>query len=120
HGPTSWPAPRQCRGAYQWMLDHCVRRAAADHQRAKEVFRKAGPTEDLLDDERAAGHIRGALQHCGVACHQPWCSEAKDLPKREVPRHDGEDGAERRKRDKAFRASVLTISGARKCLAFSA
>ena len=74
--------------------------------------RKARVAEEILDREGAAGHVRGVLQHARVPGHHRGRGEAEDLPEREVPRHHGEDHAERLERHVALRdASVASGSG---------
>ena len=64
----------------------------------------AGALEDLLDGQRAAGHVGGVLEHGAVAGHQRRRGEAEDLPEGEVPGHDRQHHAERLERDVALRS----------------
>ena len=54
--------------------------------------RRGGP--DVLDGERAAGHVGGVLEQADVAGHEGRGREAEDLPEGKVPRHHGQHGAE--------------------------
>jgi hypothetical protein len=67
----------------------------AHEQRAERVARHPGFVENLLDGESAAGDVGGVLEQTHVPCRERRRGEAKDLPEGEVPRHDGEDEAER-------------------------
>ena len=51
--------------------------------------------EDLLERDRGAGDVRRVLEQRHVAGQQRGRGEADDLPEREVPRHHGEDHADR-------------------------
>ena len=67
----------------------------ANQERAKEIFRKSRVAEDFLDFERAARHVGSMFQDSRVPRHQRRGGEAEDLPKRKVPRHDGQYGTYR-------------------------
>ena len=53
--------------------------------------------EELLDGEGAAGDVGGVFKEDRVAADENGRDGAEDLPEREIPRHDGEDDAERGK-----------------------
>ena len=69
---------------------------------AEERGREAGVLEDLLDGERAAGHVGRVLEEAGVAGHEGGRGEAEHLPEWEIPRHDREHGAEGQERHEAL------------------
>ena len=98
----SRPAPSQGHSAHQRMLDHRINLLVADHQRAKQVFRKARLAEHRFDRERAARHVRGVLEQSRIAGHEARGRKSEHLPEREIPRHHGENDADRIERDKAL------------------
>ena len=75
--------------------DDGVHGGAWHEQGAEGAFGEAAGADDGLDLERAAGDVGGVLEDGGVARHEGRRGEAEDLPVGEVPRHDGEDDAER-------------------------
>jgi hypothetical protein len=77
------------------VVDQPFHFARGDEQRPKAARRIAGAPEQLFDRERRLRHVRGVLQERDVARHERRRREAHDLPEREVPRHHGEDRAER-------------------------
>src|SRR5207249_3228916 len=43
---------------------------------------------------RALRHVGCMFEQPHVSGHQRWRGKPKDLPEREIPRHDGQDGSE--------------------------
>ena len=73
-----------------------VRHVLRRHDQAGEHARgRAGRGEHLLQRQRRARDVGRVLEERRVARHQRRPGEADDLPEREVPRHDGEDDADR-------------------------
>ncbi len=56
---------------------------------------KAGAAHQRLDCESALRDVGGVLQQADVARHQRGREKAEDLPEGKVPRHHGENDAER-------------------------
>src|SRR5947209_5331019 len=75
--------------------------AARDQHRTEQARRQTGAGEDLLNRQRAAGHVRGMLQNGAVTCHERRGGKPKNLPERKVPGHDRQHHPERLKRDEA-------------------
>ena len=92
----------------------------ADEQGLKSACGESGFEENLFNCEGALRHVGGVLEQSDVAGHQRGSGEAKHLPEGEVPRHDGENGADGAIADEAFLAPVSMTSSARMCSAFSA
>jgi len=88
-------AARQRHSADQGILNHGLHLFVADEKRSEHAPRESGLRKDFFNGERAARHVRGVLQHAHVAGHQRGRGKPVDLPERKVPRHDGEDDAER-------------------------
>jgi len=63
----------------------------------EDPVREASGAEHLFDGEGALRHVGGVLEDSGVARHQRRRGKAEQLPEREIPRHDGQHRAERRK-----------------------
>src|ERR1700760_444407 len=63
---------------------------------------KACATNEGFNGESTLGNIGGVFEQSDVACHQGRCEEAEDLPEGEVPRHDGQDDADRIPANVAF------------------
>ena len=66
-----------------------------DEQGLEGAAGKACAADERFDGEGALGDVGGVLEQADVAGHQRGSEEAEDLPEGEVPRHDGEDDAER-------------------------
>ena len=80
---------------------------AIDLRRANEksleyAFGETGAEENVFNFQGALRDVGGVFQQADVAGHQARSDEAEDLPEREVPRHDGENDAERLVTDKAL------------------
>src|SRR3712207_1142058 len=69
--------------------------ARADQERLEGALREACAMDDVLYCQGALRHVRGVLQEDHVPGHQRRGGVPEDLPEREVPRHDGEYGAQR-------------------------
>ncbi len=77
----------------------------AEDQVLEHAFRKAGFQHHSLQLERAALRVGRVLDEHGVARQQRGNAEARHLPKRKVPGHDAENGAERMERDVSLGAA---------------
>ena len=75
--------------------------------------------EHVLDGEGASGDIGGVLEQARIARHQRRRREAENLPKGEIPRHDGEHDADGNV-TKLLLALPSAGSGARNIAALSA
>ncbi len=70
--------------------------------------------EEVLQVQRGLRDVGGVLEQSDVARHERGGGEAHDLPEREVPRHHGEDDAERPVADqRAGGARVVDVVGVR-------
>nr|WP_262984904.1 hypothetical protein [Sphingomonas daechungensis] len=77
-----------------FVLDEWFDLAARQKDRSEEGAWNAGFMEHLFDRESATRDVAGVFQKCAIARHQRGCSEAEDLPEREVPRHDRKHDAD--------------------------
>ena len=77
------------------ILDHRAHLLGLDQQRLEDALGESGAAEDLLDRERALGHVRRVLEQPHVAGHERRRGEAEDLPEGEVPGHDREHRPDR-------------------------
>ena len=77
------------------MLHEGRRLFGANHERLKRAARKTGAPKRLFDEQRATGDVGGMFQQHGVAGHERGRGDAVDLPERKIPRHDGEQHAQR-------------------------
>ena len=96
-------------GAHAGIGDKSRCRLVREEHRPKQAVRKPGVSEDALDLERAARHVRRMLQDARVPGDQGRRGEAEHLPEREIPGHDGEH------RPQGFEANVAPrrVRGAR-------
>ena len=83
-------------------LDDAGDAVARNQQRREQARRQPGVGEEPLDRERAAGDVGGVLENDAVAGHERRRRGAEDLPEREVPRHHGEQHAQRLVGDEAL------------------
>ena len=56
---------------------------------------ESGAAEDVFDGESALRHVRGVLQQHDIPGHERPGGGTEHLPEGEVPRHDGQHGAQR-------------------------
>ena len=75
--------------------DQSLHRRRPDQQGLEDPLRHAGLAEDLLDRERRLRHVGRMLEQHHVARAERREPGAKRLPEREVPRHHGQDHAQR-------------------------
>ncbi len=71
--PTETPAPSlpvSVTAAIAGILDQLRDAVGADEERLEGAFREPGLAEDLLDRERAVGHVRGVLEQSHVSGHR--------------------------------------------------
>ncbi len=85
------------------ILDQRFHLAARQEQRPEQVPRHARLVKQLLDRERAAGHVARMFQQRTVASHERRSGEAEHLPEGEIPRHHGQHHAERVESDERLR-----------------
>mmetsp|Transcript_30325 Transcript_30325/g.86745 ORF Transcript_30325/g.86745 Transcript_30325/m.86745 type:complete len:259 (+) Transcript_30325:405-1181(+) len=80
----------------QGMLQHVGDLRYIDDQRPKEALRHPRQRlQEFLTNRSAPKAVRGMLQQDRIAGHEGGDTHSHDLPHREVPRHDGQDDAER-------------------------
>ena len=87
--------------------DQPVDRGRPDEQRLKNALRHPRFAKDLLDRQRRLRHVGGVLEQHHVAGDQRGQAGAKRLPERKVPRHHGQNDAERLEPDIAFGGGAL-------------
>ena len=83
------------------MADECGHAIRADEQGLEHSGWQAGFPEGRFDGERASADVGGMLEQNGVAGHEGGHHRAEDLPVGEIPRHDGQNHAQRLKGDEA-------------------
>src|SRR2546428_11300580 len=88
-------APRAVRAgerhrAHSLVGDDAAGGIVREEHRPEQTIREAGVLEDGFDLEGTARHVGSVFQDAGVPGDQGRCSEAKHLPEREIPWHDGE------------------------------
>lgn len=71
-------------------------------QHFEHAFRQAGILEQLSHQVGAAHYVRCVLEHVGVTRQNRRHGAAQHLPDREVPRHHGQDRAQRAVFDTGF------------------
>jgi len=95
HARASALAASQRSGDHTPISQDLLHGARLDEQRLKDAFGETGSLEDALNSQRALRHIRSVFEKSDVAGHERWRGETKDLPKGEIPRHDGKHRAQR-------------------------
>src|SRR5208282_5255951 len=73
-----------------------------DKQSLKRAGGESGFEKNLFNRQGTLRNIRSVLEQPDVAGHERRSSEANHLPERKVPRHDGENGADRPVANKTF------------------
>ena len=106
------PGPGQRRGHHPAVAQDRLDPGGADEQGLEGSRGEPGPGEQVLHEQRRLRHVRGVLEQAHVARHQRGGGEPHRLPEREVPRHDGQDRAERLIADVgALRADGAGVGG---------
>ena len=77
----------------RWSSMTPATRPARDEQGLEDAGGEPGPAEEVLDEQRRLGDVRGVLEQTDVAGHEGGGGEAHHLPEGEVPGHDGQDRA---------------------------